>query len=826
MKRSRIAAWALAAVMAVSTATAYVPANAAVKVKKVTVASSLSGDKKTVVVAKGKSVKLATTVTVKPNKKANKKVSYSVKNKKIATVTKKGVVKGKKAGTTKVTVTSLKNKKKKAVITVKVMKSAVKKVTMNTKKAALKVGQTLKVKTTVKAGKGACKTLAYTTSKKKVATVSKKGVVKAVGVGSATITAKAIDGSGKKATCKVTVSNPVNLASMPVNLASMNVLNARSVTFALDKPFALAKDQIIVKKKTFATGNYNNTVQINDMTTADNINYTLVLGNDSYISVGSFVQVAVPGLTGSVKSLEMEYKDQVCAFTNEEISAWKAKTYGSDTFTFGERGNSTYAITTLPAGLTAQMVDDGLMVKGVPESTGTADATLTAVDELGNTLTKTIHFIIGDDYTIAAAANQEYTLIGTGTAAAYATIKATGAGGGYRYLVVSDPSNIVANKDSEGYLGSFYWSSDSGSYRRDSDSVSIKVMLPGTYTVTVRVVSKKDSSKYADVNVVFNIKQGITVGGALKDALGNPMASGYIGFTNKDRASRYCSYVVARFDEDSSTYSALVDPGVYDVEAYYGFNIKGDVYDDNYYEAGTSDEYTLSRKYLYSQPLMTTGTGYDVQLDNLYKVAVTVPDYDYYLTLYNNNVPVGKVYRSGIIYLKNGTYTLESKALDQDGKDVADPNNSWFNGYKYTYTSAGKYKFTSTITVNNSTVATALAKTPVASTDAPKVTTKKGAKDTTYSVTELNKYYDLADAYYYVDGIKYYYYAYQFVPSATAAYTIVQQDDEQHPISFYDATGNEVAKAADGSYTLTAGTTYFIGAGNLGGSTHIFKITN
>ena len=91
MKKSRIAAWALAAVMAVSTATAYVPANAAVKVNKVTVASSLSGNKKTVVVAKGKSVKLATTVKVKPNKKANKKVSYSVKDKKIATVNGKGV---------------------------------------------------------------------------------------------------------------------------------------------------------------------------------------------------------------------------------------------------------------------------------------------------------------------------------------------------------------------------------------------------------------------------------------------------------------------------------------------------------------------------------------------------------------------------------------------------------------------------------------------------------------------------------------------------------------------------------------------------------------
>ena len=296
MKKSRIAAWALAAVMAVSTATAYVPANAAVKVNKVTVASSLSGNKKTVVVAKGKSVKLATTVKVKPNKKANKKVSYSVKNKKIATVNGKGVVKGNKVGTTKVTVTSAKNKKKKATITVKVVKAAVKKVTVNKKKASLNVGQTLKLKTTVKAGKGANKTIAFTTSKKKVATVNKKGVITAVGKGSAVITAKAIDGSGKKATCKVKVANPINLAAM-------NVLNERSVSFALDKALALTPDQVSIKKKSFASGTYNNVLKINNMTTVDNVNYTVVLDNDSDIYVGNFVQVAVPSLTVTVKSL-------------------------------------------------------------------------------------------------------------------------------------------------------------------------------------------------------------------------------------------------------------------------------------------------------------------------------------------------------------------------------------------------------------------------------------------------------------------------------------------------------------------------------------------
>ncbi|MCM1498690.1 MAG: Ig-like domain-containing protein [Clostridium sp.] len=174
-------------------------------VKKISVESSLSGDKRKVIVAKGKSVKLTTTVKVKPDKKKNKKVIYSVKNKKIATVNKKGVVKGKKAGKTKITVVSSVNKKKKATITVQVMKGAVKEIALNQKDTILPIGESLKLKPIVQAEKGADKTLHYASSDKKVATVSKTGTVKAVGEGKATITAKAIDGSGKKAFFTVTV---------------------------------------------------------------------------------------------------------------------------------------------------------------------------------------------------------------------------------------------------------------------------------------------------------------------------------------------------------------------------------------------------------------------------------------------------------------------------------------------------------------------------------------------------------------------------------------------------------------------------------------------
>ena len=100
---------------------------------------------------------------MKPDKIANKKVRYTSKNKKVATVSASGVVKGKKAGKTKVIVQSKKNKKKKASIRIVVKKAAVKKITLP---AALTLapGNTKKLSATVTPGKNVSRILTWTSS--------------------------------------------------------------------------------------------------------------------------------------------------------------------------------------------------------------------------------------------------------------------------------------------------------------------------------------------------------------------------------------------------------------------------------------------------------------------------------------------------------------------------------------------------------------------------------------------------------------------------------------------------------------------------------------
>ena len=100
-----------------------VRAEAAVNVKKVQVKSNYG---KIVHVAEGKKVKLTTTVTVTPNKAANRKVTYKSSNTKVAKVTAAGYVKGVSTGSCKITVSSKLNSKKKAKISVKVVKPVTK----------------------------------------------------------------------------------------------------------------------------------------------------------------------------------------------------------------------------------------------------------------------------------------------------------------------------------------------------------------------------------------------------------------------------------------------------------------------------------------------------------------------------------------------------------------------------------------------------------------------------------------------------------------------------------------------------------------------------
>ena len=79
-------------------------------------------------------------------------------------------------------------------------------VTLNTTTATLEVGKTTTLTATVTPENAASNRVTWTSSNENVATVDANGTVKALATGTAAITATAADGSGKSATCTVTVT--------------------------------------------------------------------------------------------------------------------------------------------------------------------------------------------------------------------------------------------------------------------------------------------------------------------------------------------------------------------------------------------------------------------------------------------------------------------------------------------------------------------------------------------------------------------------------------------------------------------------------------------
>lgn len=200
----RAMALLMTAVMIVGSVSVTAEAKTKKAVKSVKVSNVEFG---TVVLKPKKSFKLKTKVTV--TGKASKKVTYSSSKKKVATVSKSGKIKALKKGKTKITVKSKADKKKKAVVTV-IVGTPVTKVTLDKQEAALTEGNTLALNAVLSPKKPSVKKINWSSDNTDVAEVSTSGVVSAKKEGTAVITAKAMDNSGKKAVCKVTVTKKSN----------------------------------------------------------------------------------------------------------------------------------------------------------------------------------------------------------------------------------------------------------------------------------------------------------------------------------------------------------------------------------------------------------------------------------------------------------------------------------------------------------------------------------------------------------------------------------------------------------------------------------------
>ena len=173
---------------------------------------------------------------------------WASSNEKVAVVDQDGKITAKGKGTADVTVKA-QNPGSETDVYVATVKVTVTQPVTSVKVSPVTVytGKTAKIKVTVSPSNANNKAVTYTSSNKSVATVTSAGVVKGVKPGTAYITVKAKDGSGKSAKCKVTVKQQ----------------KATKVTLSKTKATIAKKGKTVKIKATLAPSNvYNKKITV------------------------------------------------------------------------------------------------------------------------------------------------------------------------------------------------------------------------------------------------------------------------------------------------------------------------------------------------------------------------------------------------------------------------------------------------------------------------------------------------------------------------------------------------------------------------------------
>lgn len=510
--------------------------NAKVKVSKVTVKSNYG---KSVHVAVGKSIKLTTTVKVSPSKAANKKVTYKSSNKKIAKVTSGGTVKGVRTGKCKVTVTSKKNKKKKAKITVYVVKK-VTSITIEKPKDALYVGNSLTLKATVNPASGSYKKVIWKSSNTSIATVSSSGVVKGIKAGDVTIKATSVEGTKKSASIRLTI-----LATNSVSIASVEVLSENAVRVVLDKVMALTDKQFLIEGKRYVSGTYNRKYTISQIRNYDNRTYDLTLSPEYTVERDSYVRVTIPELPGNgVKAKESQAAFVRTAGPNDAKwlgvvgDKWE-KTVDLSEYGYG---HITYQIMGSVPGITCKVRNNCLVFCGeLTTVTVGTDIIIKATDEMGSTFTHIIHVYVGNASTVVAKA-EDLTVVTGGELTDREFASALGGSGNYTFSEIGLPSGLKLD-ETDGTL-------------------SGKATGIGEYKVWITVTDQENPARTFQASAQVKVVDQKRVIGKVCDTKGNPVADADITCENRTDGSLY----TVKTDAEGA-YTLYVGEGSYDITA-------------------------------------------------------------------------------------------------------------------------------------------------------------------------------------------------------------------------------------------------------------------
>lgn len=596
------------------------------KVVKVTVGKPVTRvkvNKSALTIKKGGSAVIK--ATVGPNTASNKKVIWKSSNSKIAKVSSTGRIRAVKGGTATITAVAADGSGKKAVCRVTV-KASITSLSFSKKSGKIYVGKTMQLSPVIKPADATNKKLTWSSSNDKVAMVNSIGKVYAVAAGTAVITAKATDGTGKKATYKVTVVKAITIESATVS-------DPQTVQVTLSGSQKLPASSFVVKASTVLNGTYNYTIPLDGVTTKDNKTYTIALRRGCSLSDYVRVCVYVDGLYGTGKSsIETYYsKDHSNRRVYMTYELEQNESFSREFTVDRARGICKITVDKLPDGVKYARKTNGsnaISFSGTVRKTGTTKTTIKSVDELGDIVTYIITWNVSSSSVIAAYYIPQYGMIGTDN----------------KYYSVSVKPASVA-----GGSGKYTYSIDGDDYGLSVDitgRVTGKIYQEGTYNLKVKITDDNDTKISTTVNCEINAKKAIKVEGYVKDINGNNMNGVSIMFYNHDKATPYLAWsgVTSR---NYGSYSMDLFPGTYEVVISIG--------DDSTYLHNQKFDKSETGRNFVSDVLKLT-----VNPDNAkYSVDDIGAWYDEYDRQCGTN---------GYVYLVPGTsYTLKAKGMGKRG---------------------------------------------------------------------------------------------------------------------------------------------------------------
>lgn len=643
--------------------------------------------------------------------------------------------------------------------------------TLKLKKKSLKikVGDSKTLKTTVKPKKA---TLKWKTSKKKVVTVSKKGKVTAKAEGTAKIT---VTSGKKKATCTVTVKG---YGKKAVSIKSVEVVNPKVVRVTLSKAKKLSLNDFAMAKKAYSDAKTTKKLTAASVNNSNNKVYELVLStnydvqyDDNRVFDEDYVSVTIKKLNG-LKNKETVYYESTVP-TNEYIGAKTGDVINKSIYyTATYRGYlSDVKVAGLPAGLQAEIHNHFVTIKGVPTAVANGtQATITAKDESGKSLTQKVLFYIGSDTQIVSyIPTENRTILANDDREESFRIRAYGGSGSYKYALINNTNKFISGED----YGEAYIVFDNAI----SNEAGQKEYLPaGKYNVTYSVTDSENSAITANGSLEVTAVNGIKL-------TGNVVASDNTPIGNAD--------VSAWFKDVNHTF--------------YNNSLETRTVSENYTDPLTKQAYTKGNYELvvypsqaYSLDAYAGGARNGVENYNpgtanqvknfvlpIYKVTFASTNLDVTKCWFSIKGVDGsgyKTYDTADAYLKKGTYMVDETIEDV----VSHPDE-----YTTVYTT---YKLTGTFTVaGNMTV---------------NLTATKLSEETETTATQITA--GVATKVWLTkDGI--------FTPAETGMYAIACKQEEQY-VAVYDEAGNIIdmydAKATADGYQivikdeLTAGKKY------------------